>query len=181
MKVKGSEPIAIATTRVGREKALAKELENALLLEVEELKVVPMERMGLVIVFGRCASGIEVHKIARARGVAQAFWIIPVDVCTVARYEDVRRASLELVLVKARGLPIKLLCKCRKRGMNIDSCSRLCRFVGELLESLGVVEIDFKGFEYVLRIEIVKECAYLSLYRRNEEQTFRLSTLSCDL
>ena len=177
MKVKGSEPIAIATTRVGKEGALAKELENALFLSVRNLVVLPLERRGIVIVFGERESVdvASIPRLVKSRGVTRASWIIPVDCCTIARYECVRKASMHLVLTKLRNLPVKMVCRCRKRGLEIDSCSKLCRFVGSLLEDLGLVEVDFRRFDYVLRIEIVDAYAYLSLYQREAEREFRIT------
>ncbi len=182
-EVKGSEPspIALVTTRIGKEVVAAKEIENALFPYVESVNVVPLSRRGIVLVFGNIDSRANVVRLLKARGVSRAFWVIPVDACCRARYECIKRCALELVVAKGRHLPIKIVCKCRKRGLEIDSCSRLCRYVGEFLEALHLVEVCFKCFDYVLRIEVVDSWAYLSLYSRDEEAGFRLRTFSSEL
>ncbi len=179
-EVKGSEPLLLITTSVGKENVLAEELENALFLEVPELRVKPLHRRGLVLVYGR-KQGLEVARILdilRSKRVSRALWAIPIDLRCRAAYEDIKKSAVELIMFKLSGLPVLILCKCRKRGINIDSCSRLCRYLGEHLEALGIAVVDFRKYDYVLRIEIIDEDALLTIYERGKEKAFRISSVS---
>jgi tRNA(Ser,Leu) C12 N-acetylase TAN1 len=46
------------------------------------------------------------------------------------------------------------------------------------LESLGIILVDFKNPEHILRIEIVNAIAALSLYPASSEGTFKVKRIS---
>jgi len=176
--VKDSElaPRLLITTFIGRERRVGEDVMNALFFKLKRIEVVPLVRRGIVIVFSEpdCDPWHMLNAL-RSLHIAGAFWAIPVERYAVARYEYIARECMELVLTKPQHLPVTFIALCRKRGNYIDSCSRLCRFVGQRIESLGVAEVDFRSYEYVLRIEIVDDRAYISMYRRSDEPMLRIS------
>jgi len=176
--VKDSElvPRLLVTTGIGRERRVCEDITNALFFRNEPVEVRPLERRGLVIVYScrSCDPWALVHAL-RGAGIAGAFWAIPIQRSVPARYEYVARGCLDLVLLELEKHPVRIVAVCRKRGNYIDSCSRLCRYVGEYLERLGIIEVDFRRYEYILRIEIVDSDAHLSIYRRDQIHLLRLS------
>ncbi|HIP56576.1 MAG TPA: hypothetical protein EYH02_00680 [Ignisphaera aggregans] len=174
IEVKGSEPRLLITTVFGREAMAALEVESALLDMCRDVVVEYRRRKGLVIVFSSvCRDPYSMVLRLRARGCSAIRWAIPLQSYVRSRYEDIRRACRDIVMFYPERKPIILVGICRKRGWYIDSCTRLLKFVGEDLESLGIAEVDFKRYSYVLRIEIVDDVAFLSLYRRSDEHLFR--------
>ncbi len=179
--VKGSElrlePKLFATTRIGREVAAAEEIENAFLGLGIEVLTEAYERRGIVIVKApKEADPLELVGILRSRAPSRVYWCLPINMVVETSYENIARGCTELVLLSKFAKPFRLICICRKRGNYIDSCSRLTRVVGDQLEKLGLAEVDFRAYEYVLRIEILDRYSYLSLYKRSEEPLFRFKT-----
>ncbi len=178
--VKGSEPRLFITTVFGREAVAALEVESALLDMCPDIVAEYSRRKGIVVAFSKiCSDPYAMLLRLRSRGASAVRWAIPLKSHARARYEDIRKVCYEIVLLYPYSKPIKVVGVCRKRGWYIDSCSRLLRYVGEHLESLGIAEVDFKGYEHVLRIEIVEDIALLSIYRKHEEKLFRFG--SCNL
>lgn len=163
----------ILTTRVRREDLACTDVENVLFL-YGGVTCKPITGVGIALVFTSYrASPHELAKLLASRNV-RAHWAIPVDLACRASYEDVYRGALNLLLAAELRRPLKLVGRCRRRGTTLDSCSRLLKFVGERLEALGLVEVLYSGYDYVLRIELLERLAALSLYHRDEEEAFRV-------
>ncbi len=175
--VKGSEPRLFITTVFGREDVAALEVESALLDMCPDIVAEYSKRKGVVVVFSKiCSDPYAMLLRLRSRGASAIRWAIPLRSYVRARYEDIRKACCETVLLYPYPKPIKVVGVCRKRGWYIDSCSHLLRYVGEHLESLGVAEVDFRNYEHVLRIEIVEDIAFISVYRRHDERLLRFGS-----
>jgi tRNA(Ser,Leu) C12 N-acetylase TAN1 len=174
ISVKSSELKLIATTSIDLEHEACEDIENVLVFIVSSVRCIPLERGGVVLVY--TDDGYDPLKLIKTlvQSDVRCFWIYPVYKACRASYEDVLKCSLELLLQSSVSKPIRLLGKCRKRGVYIDSCSNLLKYVMPFLESLNIVSVDFKRPEYILRIEVVGSIAALSLYPASIENTFRV-------
>lgn len=176
--VKSTELKLVATTGIDLEHEACEDIENALAFTVSNVCCIPLERSGVVLVYAdRNADSLKLAKTITQIGV-RCFWVYPVHKACRASYEDVLKCSLELLLLSSISKPIRLLGKCRKRGVHIDSCSKLLKYTMPHLESLGIILVDFKNPEHILRIEIVNAMAALSLYPASSEGTFKVKRIS---
>jgi len=172
--VKRAELKLIATTDIDLEYEACEDIENALAFVASNIYCVPLERRGLVLVYAnRDLDSLRLAKTLTQSNV-RCFWIYPVHKTCKASYEDISKCTFELISLANTSKPIKLLGKCRKRGMHIDSCTKLLKHVMPQLESLNLIVVDFRNPEYILRIEIVNEIAALSLYPAIYENIFKV-------
>ena len=174
--VKGTEPRLLLTTRIGKERATSEEVVSALFDIDPEVYVEPLDNRGLLVVYSQIKDPFALIDALITKRVSRVFNAIPVDTSCTARYEDICRSCIELVLLRGFRLPIRFIALCRKRGWEVDSCSRLVRYVGETIEKLGIGEVEFKHYDYILRIEVVDNKAFLSLYERWRDSLTRIST-----
>ncbi len=175
--VKSSEHvIGIVTGKVGLENDICQDVMNILIFIGRDFGCRPLFGKGLSIIYsGRRFSDSLIIVKALVQHNIRGFWIIPIDIVCKASYEDIAHRSLELILTKKIDrYPPKIIGKCRKRGNYIDSCSSLLKYVGNYIEMTGIADIDFREYEYILRIEIINDVAGLSLYRRDVEPLFRI-------
>lgn len=164
----------IITTDVGLEKLLCIDVENVLLLYSANISCTPLESSGVsVVLSAESVDPFHLVRIVTSRHV-RGYWAIPIQRVCRASYEDVAKASIELMLLSTVKRPVKAVGMCRKRGRYIDSCTSLLRYVGGALESLGLMNVDFHDYEYILRVEVVYEVAGLTLYRKEDEVQFRI-------
>jgi len=164
----GSEPPRLLITTVyGKERRVIEEIENVVLRELSVLPRCEVVYGGLILVYGGFDPRQALQTLSKYR-LSFVGSVVPVDVAVRASYECISRAVRELIFLQPVRRPIKILGVCRKRGRSIDSCSRLLKYIGEHLESLGIVEVDFDSYEYVIRIEVVDELALVTLHKRDE-------------
>ncbi|MCC6015802.1 MAG: hypothetical protein LM582_02015 [Desulfurococcaceae archaeon] len=174
MYVKSTEPRVFITCGVGKEKFVCDDVKNILFSVGVDVECRSFDGRGFVVIyFGDDVDVIKVVRILVSRYV-RGYWVIPIDMVCRSSYEEVSKCAIEIILLKGLDLPLRLVGVCRKRGFAIDSCSNLLRYVGEKLESLGIAVVDFKDYDYVLRIEVVYEDTFLSLYRKEQETLFRV-------
>lgn len=169
-----AEPRVFITCDIHAEKSLCEEVMNILFGYGIEAYCRWFPGRGFVVV--HIGGEIDAHKVVKylvSRHI-RGYWVVPVDSVCRASYEDVARSVLNVVLLKASSLPIRIVGVCRKRGNAVDSCSNLLKYVGEYVERLGVAIVDFRGYTHIVRIEIVYDIALVSLYRSDEEEGFRV-------
>lgn len=176
--VKGAENLKlIITTDVGLEKLVCIDVENIFLLSSIAISCMPLENSGIsAILSTESVDPFYLAKVISSRYV-RGYWAIPIQRVCRASYEEITKASIELLLLSTVNRPSRIIGICRKRGWYVDSCSSLLRYVGNMIESLGIAEVDFHSYEYVLRIEIVQNIAGLTLYRRGYEDLFKIRKL----
>jgi tRNA(Ser,Leu) C12 N-acetylase TAN1 len=174
MFVKSAEPRVFITCDVGKEEVVCDDVKNILFTIGVDVECRSFGGKGFAVVY--LGGDIDVFKVVRTlvSRFVRGYWVIPIDKVCRSSYEEVAKCATEVVLLKDSGLPLHLVGVCRKRGFAIDSCSNLLRYVGEKLESLGIAVVDFKDYDYVLRIEVVYEDTFLSLYRKEQETLFRV-------
>lgn len=178
--VKSSEHIiGIVTGKIGLESDICQDVMNVLIFIDRGFSCRPLFGRGISIIYSdkKFSDSLTIVKTLLQHSI-KGFWIIPIDVVCRASYEDIAHCSLELILTKRIDrYPPKILGKCRKRGNYIDSCSSLLRYVGNYIEMIGIGEVDFKRYEYILRIEIIDNIAGISIYRRDLESLFRIKSI----
>ncbi|MEM4513851.1 MAG: THUMP domain-containing protein [Ignisphaera sp.] len=172
--VENAEPRVFITCDIYREKYVCEDVMNILFSYGVEANCRWFHGKGFVVVdLGREVDVFRVIKFLVSRHV-RGYWVIPIDIVCRSRYEDVTKCITNVIMLKGVNLPLSVVGVCRKRGNFIDSCSRLLRYVGEKIEDLGIAVVDFKGYTHVLRVEIVYETTYISLYERKDEQMFKV-------
>ncbi len=164
----------IITTDVGLEKLLCSDVENAFLLHYINISCIPLENSGISVVLS--SDPVDPFHLARVvtSRYVRGYWAIPIQRVCKASYEEIAKASIELLLLTTASKPIKTVGICRKRGWYIDSCSSLLRYIGNIIESLNIAEVDFHNYEYIFRIEVIQDIAGLTLYRRADAELFRI-------
>lgn len=174
--VKSAEMLRlIVTTDVGFEKFICMDIENILLMSsIEGASCLPLENHGISAILS--TDPVDPFYLARiiASRYIRGYWAIPIQRVCRASYEDIVRASIELLFFSVDQRPVKIVGLCKKRGWYIDSCSSLLKYVGNAIESLGIAEVDFHSYEYTLRIEVIYEVAGLTIYRRGDEKLFKI-------
>ncbi len=166
--VKGSElhtqSTLFITTTFDKEELVAEDLMNLLIPYDQNIIVTPYRRRGIVVVTSQ-APELDLRRLYslvlnfRPRHIAS---VVPILRIARALYEEIKKSLYEIILLTPIKKPFKFVILCRKRGFSIDSCSKVKRFVGSFLEDLGLVDVDFKNYEYFVRIEILDDRAYIS-------------------
>ncbi|MEL9939604.1 MAG: THUMP domain-containing protein [Ignisphaera sp.] len=173
--VKSADLKAIATTDIDVEHEACEDIENALAFSFAGVRCEPIERGGVVLVYAeKDYDPLQIVKTL-VRNNIRCYWVIPIHATCKTSYEDISKCVLELLLLSNVSKPIKLVFKCRKRGWSIDSCSKLSRYLGQLIEALGIAEIEFRKPEHVVRIEILGELTGISFYSIEFEKEFRVA------
>ncbi|MEM0026718.1 MAG: THUMP domain-containing protein [Ignisphaera sp.] len=173
--VKSADLKAIATTDIDIEHEACEDIENALAFFFTGVRCEPIERSGIVLVYAE--KDYDPLQIVRnlVRSNIRCYWAIPIYTTCKTSYEDITKCVLEFLLLSNIPKPIKLIFKCRKRGWSIDSCSKLLRYLGQIIEALDIAEIEFKKPEYVVRLEILGELTGISFYSIESEKEFRVA------
>ncbi|MDK6028056.1 hypothetical protein QPL79_01585 [Ignisphaera sp. 4213-co] len=172
--VKSTELKAIITTDIDLEHETCEDIENALAFSLSSVQCLPLERSGIALVYAEKHSDpLQIVK-KLIRSSVRCHWVFPIYASCKSMYEEIKKCVMELLLLSNVSKPIKMVCRCRKRGWSIDSCSRLVKYIGSFLESLNIVVVDYKNPEYVLRLEIVNEITGLSFYHKTQEREFRM-------
>ncbi len=178
--VKSSEHIiGIVTGKIGLENDICQDIMNVLIFIDRGFSCRPLLGRGISIIYSdkKLSDTLTIVRTLVQHNI-KGFWIIPIDIVCRASYEDIAHCSLELILTKRiNRYPIRILGKCRKRGNYIDSCSSLLKYVGSYIEMIGIVEVDFQKYEYILRIEVIDNIAGISIYRRDIESLFRIKSM----
>lgn len=175
--VKTAEPRIFITCDIYKERYVCEDVLNILFSYGVDALCRGFDGRGFSVVYLRKSAPIDVLRIARLlvlRNI-RGYWVIPIDASCRASYEEVARCTIDVVLLKGYSLPLRLVGVCRKRGSFIDSCSNLLRYVGERVEDLGIAVVDFRDYSYILRLEVVYDTAFISLYRRGEEHLFKVA------
>lgn len=153
---------------------LCSDVENVFLLQSINIYCIPFENVGIsAVIAADSIDPIHLARVATSRYI-RGYWAIPIQRVCRASYEDIARTSIDLLLLSTVSRPVKAIGMCRKRGRYIDSCTSLLRYIGNIVESLDLVDVDFRNYEYILRIEVVQDIAGLALYRREDEELFRI-------
>jgi tRNA(Ser,Leu) C12 N-acetylase TAN1 len=175
--VKGSELKAVITTDIDLEHEACEDVENILFYVTPNASCMPLEREGLALVYAD--KGVDSTSLAKilAKNHIRGYWVYPVHKSCKASYEDIARCVFELLLLSNMSKPVRVLGKCRKRRLSIDSCTRLLRYIMAPIESLNIATVDFERPEYILRIEIVHDIAAISLYQASEERLFKVQRI----
>ncbi|MEM4848625.1 MAG: hypothetical protein QXM55_03225 [Ignisphaera sp.] len=172
--VKSTEPRVFITCSIYKERYVCEDVMNILFSYGVEANCRWFDGKGFVVVdLGKDVDILWVVKLLVSRHV-RGYWVIPIDIVCRTSYEDIVRCAINTLMLKGYRLPLSVVGVCRKRGNIIDSCSNLLRYLGERIENLGIAVVDFKGYTHVLRIEIVYDVTYISLYERKNEQMFRV-------
>lgn len=176
--VKSAEPKIFITCDIYREKDLCEDVLNIVFSYSIKAKCIWFYGKGFSVVF--LEDVVDVYKVIKylVSRYIRGYWVLPIDRVCVSSYEDIVRCTIDVILLKYSSLPLSVIGLCRKRGGYIDSCSNLLRYVGEAIENLGIAIIDFKHYEYVLRIEVVYDKTFLSIYRKCDEPMFRIARTS---
>uniref|UniRef100_A0A7C2VHP5 Uncharacterized protein n=1 Tax=Ignisphaera aggregans TaxID=334771 RepID=A0A7C2VHP5_9CREN len=175
--VENAEPRIFITCGIHKERYVCEDVLNILYSYGIDAVCKDFSGKGFSVVYID-RSGVDVLRVVRylvSRNV-RGYWVIPIDSVCRTSYEDIARCAVNLVLSRA-SLPLRLVGVCRKRGNLIDSCSNLLRYVGDSLERLGIAVVDFKNYSYVLRIEIVYDTTFISLYEKSAESSFRVLSI----
>ncbi|MEM1541052.1 MAG: THUMP domain-containing protein [Ignisphaera sp.] len=172
--VKVTEPMIMITCGIGNEESVCSEVLDILFSYGIEARCSWFSGRGFVVVY--MERQLNVYTVVRyivSRNV-RGYWVIPIDFVCSTSYEHIARSVVDAILLKGYRLPIKAIGRCRKRGNIIDSCSSLLRYIGNIIENLGIAVIDFRNYEYIIRIEVVYENTFISIYSRSDENLFRI-------
>lgn len=181
INVKSTEPCIFITCDIRSEEALCREVLDVLFSYGIDAKCLWFYGVGVVIIYLKnCHDTYTIVKHIISRNV-RGYWVIPIDFVCSTRYEHIMRCAINSILLKELKLPIRIIGRCRKRGNFIDSCSSLLKYVGNVIESLGIAIVDFHNYDYVMRIEIVYENTFISVYRKIDENLFRVRRIGLEV
>lgn len=178
INVKGSEHLkVIVTTDIGLERFACIDIENIFMFSSINIFCISLENHGISVVLSPDpVDPFHIAKVIVSRHV-RGYWAIPIQRVCKALYEDIVKASTELIFLLNVHRPVKIIGVCRKRGWYIDSCSSLLKYIGNFIESIDIAEVDFHNYEYILRIEIIQNIAGLTIYRKEDEKLFKIKKL----
>lgn len=175
INVKSAEPKVFITCDINKERDLCDDVLNILFSYGIEASCEYFYGRGFSVVY--LEKDVDSERIVKyiVSRYVRGYWVIPIDMVCRSSYEDISRRAINAILLKGYRLPLVLIGVCRKRGNYIDSCSNLLRYVGEMIEGLGIAVVDFKNYTYILRLEIVYDKTFISVYGKENERIFKVA------
>ncbi len=156
-------PVVIVTTVQGKEHTALEEIPDCLYRYDQGVRVEKTPYGGVLKVYTSLPSR-EAARIISSCWVSFVKRVVPVDVEVEARLEAIVDAALKL----ARGVEDSVAVRCVKRGSRIPSSKVVEEEVGAALKDKLGLKIKLEDPDYVLRVEVVGDEAYLSLLSRED-------------